>query len=243
MPNYAYAGFWLRGYTEANMLEDFRTFLELFPCSKTRPGFHSLTIRAVDAAQAVLIQRDFRWEPLPADEWLEIAREFLHDDSAYETLAYWDLWTLSRSAEGWQWRLQAQPVELICHGAAYDDGVCRELGHFHLFAGPEHFFLGRGDLAPEPRGLPALEGSALAASTVGPELPTQDLEEERQRVSYLRDQAHGHEYLAKTQENIRRLFGWTRKVERTLPVERVRLWSEGEEDFRERMEAILAATA
>jgi hypothetical protein len=98
-------------------------------------------------------------------------------------------------------------------------------------------------LPRQRRGLPALEGSALAASTVEPEPPTQDLEEGRQWVSHLRDQAHWHEYLAKTQENIRRLFGWTRKVERTLPVERVRLWSEGEEDFRERMEAILAATA
>ncbi len=227
MPNHAYAGFWLRGYGEANMLEDFRKLLELFPYSPSRPGLQSLTIRAVDAAEAALVQRDYRFQPIGHDEWLEVAQEFLHEDSAYETSAYWDLWTLSSTAEPWEWRLEAQPVELICHGTAYDNEICQELGHFHVVAGPEHLFLGRAEL-------PLPEAGASSARPLG---------EEARFVSYMSDPAHCREYRIKTQENIRRLLGWARKVERSLPVERARLWSEGEEEFRERIEAILAATA
>lgn len=234
MSNYAYAGFWLRGLSEANMLEDFRKFLELFPSSPARPGLHSLTIRAVDAAQAALLQRDFRLEPMRPDEWLEVAQEFLHDDSSYETTAFWDLWTLSRTAETWQWRLEAQPVELVCHGPAYDDGVYQELGYFHLVAGPEHLFVGRAGLLPAHAGASSLHSLQGRPSGLA-------LEEETRLVSYMSDEAHRREYLTKTQENIRRLLGWARKVERSLPVERMLLWSEGEEDFRERIESILAA--
>ncbi len=226
MLNCAYSGFWLRGYSKANMLEDFRRFLELFPFAAARPGLHSLTIRAVDAAQVALVQRDYRLEPMRPDEWLEVAQEFLHDDSAYEASAYWDLWTLSRAAETWQWRLEAQPVELVCNGTTYDDEVYRELGHFHLVAGPEHLFVGLTGILPP---------DAVAFSASG-------FEEETRLVNYMSDEAHRREYLTKTQDNIRRLLGWARKVERSLPVERMRLWSEGEQDFRERIESIVAAT-
>jgi hypothetical protein len=48
------------------------------------------------------------------------------------------------------------------------------------------------------------------------------------------------EYQEKTRENIQQLMGWMRTVEETLPVERVRLWSEGEENFEARLDEILA---
>ncbi len=243
MPNYACAGFWLRGYSEANMLEDFRKFLELFPCSAARPGLHSLTIRAVDATQAAVIQRDYRLEPMQPDEWLEVAQEFLHDDGSYETSAFWDLWTLSGAAETWQWRLEAHPVELLCHGTAYDDEVYQELGHFHIVAGPEHLFVGRAGMFPpdgDASSARSLPGEPLNFTQGRPS--GQALGEETRFASYMSDEACRREYLTKTQENIRRLLGWARKVERSLPVERMRLWSEGEEDFRERIESILAAT-
>ncbi len=227
MLNYAYAGFWLRGYGEANMLEDFGKFLELFPYSTRRPGLHSLTIWAVDAAQAALMQRDYRREPLHPDEWLEVAQEFLHEDSAYGAIAYWDLWALSTPAGVWQWRLEPQPIEIICHGTMFDSEICQELGHFHVVAGPEHLFLGWAEQ-------PLLEAALSSPQPVG---------EEAQFVNYMSDAAHHREYLVKTQDNIRRLLAWARKVERSLPVERMRLWSEGEQDFRERMEAILAVAA
>ena len=48
------------------------------------------------------------------------------------------------------------------------------------------------------------------------------------------------EYHEKTRENIQKLMGWMRAVEEALPVERVRLWSEGEENFEARLDEILA---
>jgi hypothetical protein len=48
------------------------------------------------------------------------------------------------------------------------------------------------------------------------------------------------EYHAKTRENIQQLFNWVESLERALPVERSELWSEGEENFEARLDAILA---
>jgi hypothetical protein len=48
------------------------------------------------------------------------------------------------------------------------------------------------------------------------------------------------EYHFKTQENIQKLMDWVRAIEKSLPVERYRLWSEGEENFEARMDEILA---
>jgi hypothetical protein len=48
-----------------------------------------------------------------------------------------------------------------------------------------------------------------------------------------------HEYHARTRENIQQLFAWVERVEGALPVERSELWSEGEENFESRLDAIL----
>jgi hypothetical protein len=48
-------------------------------------------------------------------------------------------------------------------------------------------------------------------------------------------------YKEKTRENIKALFDWVRRMEKALPIERLRLWSEGEENFEARLEEILAA--
>jgi hypothetical protein len=48
-------------------------------------------------------------------------------------------------------------------------------------------------------------------------------------------------YQEKTRENIKALFDWVRRIELALPVSKLRLWSEGEENFEARLEEILAA--
>jgi len=48
------------------------------------------------------------------------------------------------------------------------------------------------------------------------------------------------EYQEKTRENIQKLMGWMRSAEEALPVEKIRLWSEGEENFEARLDEILA---
>jgi len=48
------------------------------------------------------------------------------------------------------------------------------------------------------------------------------------------------EYHAKTRENIQQLFRWVEAIEQALPVGRSELWSEGEENFEARLDAIAA---
>ena len=48
-------------------------------------------------------------------------------------------------------------------------------------------------------------------------------------------------YQRQTRENIRRLQDWVRRIESSLPAEKVRLWSEGEENFEARLDEIVAA--
>jgi hypothetical protein len=48
------------------------------------------------------------------------------------------------------------------------------------------------------------------------------------------------EYHARTRDNIQQVFKWMEAVESALPVERSELWSEGEENFEARLDAILA---
>jgi hypothetical protein len=48
------------------------------------------------------------------------------------------------------------------------------------------------------------------------------------------------QYHQKTRENIQKLFAWVEAVEAALPVERSELWSEGEDNFEARLDAILA---
>ena len=52
-------------------------------------------------------------------------------------------------------------------------------------------------------------------------------------------EANRREYAAKTRQNIQHLFGWMEAVENALPVERSELWSEGEENFEARLDAIV----
>jgi hypothetical protein len=44
----------------------------------------------------------------------------------------------------------------------------------------------------------------------------------------------------KARENARRLLGWVHQMEAKLPLERTRIWSEGEGDFEARLEKVLA---
>jgi len=49
-------------------------------------------------------------------------------------------------------------------------------------------------------------------------------------------------YLENTRENIRKLIGWLGRIEGAIPLERLQLWSEGEENFESRLEEIAAAS-
>jgi hypothetical protein len=223
MSNRAYLSVWCKDYSEATMLDRFGAMLATVPFSATRPGFERLIVRAVDATESPLFEHDLRAVPLNAEGVVEMARDGLHDDSAYEALAYWDLWTYR--ADRSKWISEPQPLEIFCYGPAYDGGVGQEFGHLHADIGFEHFFTGQLGLLglhpgpPEPAEDPA-EAAFLAA---------------------MADPAKRAEYLDKTQQNIRALMEWVQRIGSHLPVENLHLGSEGEDNFEARMDDILAA--
>jgi hypothetical protein len=221
MANRAYASFWIRDYSEAVMLDRFERWLETVPPSAERPGFSSLLIRAVEPSEAPLLEHDFRSGAADAAAVLALAREHRNADCAYETETHWDLWQCD--LDSGLWRRNPQPLLLICHGEAYDNGVAAEAGHFQADLGLEHLYTGHA-------GLLGLRGTRSA--------PASPVEE--QFLALMSDEERLREYHEKTRQNIQQLLDWTRAVERALPVEKAVLRSEGEENLEARLDEILA---
>jgi hypothetical protein len=222
MANRAFVSIWTKGFAEATMLGQFERLLETVRLSAERPGFTELVIRAVDPAETSLIERDLRSHPLDASALMGLAREHTHADSAYEVWAHWDLWVYDAASRRWQ--LRPHPLGIVCHGEEYDGGAYAEAGHFQAEIGFEHLFTGHAGLL-----------GTRAASMTQPQHPA---EAEFLAVMTRPDNLRG--YHQRTRENIQKLMDWMRAVEEALPVERYRLWSEGEENFEARLDEILA---
>ncbi len=213
---------WSKNFTEATMLEQFGQLLETVPFSAERPGVTELVIRAVDPAESSLVERDLRNQPLGADAVMELAGKHLHADSAYEVQTHWDLWVYEAGPRRWQQR--PQQLAIICHGEEYDGGACAEAGHFLAEVGFEHLFTGHAGLL-----------GWHVENVTAPQHPA-----EAEFLNVMQRPENLREYHQKTRENIQKLMDWMRAVEETIPVERYRLWSEGEENFEARLDEILA---
>lgn len=224
MSNQSYLSVWYNDFSEERMIERFGDFLTTVPFSASKPGFSYLTIRALDPAESPVLEQDLRSVPLDPAGIMELVKDHLHSDCAYETQAHWDLWSFDPSG-GPGWRNEPQPIELICYGQDYDGGAYEENGHLQANLGFEHFFTGHAN---------------LLGMNHGPAAPAQSPEEAR----FLEAMAWPENlemYQEKTRENIRRLMEWVRAIEKAIPDGRVRLWSEGEDNFEARLEEILAA--
>lgn len=224
MANQAYLNVWCKDFPEDRIIERFGAFLQTLPFSATRPGFSSLTIRAADASEPAVLELDLRASPLDAAGITEIARDHVHGDCSFETSGSWDLALFE--AESGKSKIAPQTLEILCRGEDYDDALWRQSGHFEVNLGFEHFFTGHGRLLGIRR---------------GPSAPAESAEEAR----FLEAMAwpdNLEKYRESTRENIRKLLGWLGRIEGAVRVERVQLWSEGEENFESRLEEIVAAS-
>jgi len=220
MANRSYLSIWTSSYDEDVMLDRFERLLETVPLSAKRPGFANLAIRAVSAAETPLLDMDVRGAAGAAD-LVAPMREHRNRDTAYEVEAYWDLW--QRDAASGVWQRDPERLLLVANGEDYDDGVAAEIGHFTAEIGLEHLYTGHGGLLGT-HGTPDAAEDAAEAEVLT----------EMTREEYLL------EYYEKTRENAQQLLTWVRAVEHALPVERYRLWSEGEENLEARLDEILA---
>jgi len=234
MANRAYAALWLRDLSDDEQLTNLERFLRTVPFARTRQGFQSLVIRAVAPSETPLAYHDLRPNPATSLEVIELAREHASPDAAFEVEAYWDLWV--RDAESGAWSDEPQKLEILAQGLEYDDGAAAEAGNFVADLGFEHLFTGHAGLLAAWAMAGGGGGKDAASRAAAPQHPLE--------AKFLEDMSHPEalrEYREKTCENIRRLMDWMRSAETTVPAERGRLWSEGEENFEALLDEIISA--
>src|SRR5277367_3530494 len=224
MANRAYLRVWTRDFTESTLVAQFARFLATAPLSASQPTFTELTVQPIDATETPLAYWDLRPLKYGAAEVAALAIQQLNFDSAYQVAAEWDLWGFAIDTLKWQHK--PEPLLLTCHGLDYDGGLAATAGHFVADLGFEHFFTGHGGL--------------LAPGAASNPFDSSDHPIEHTFRQWMAVPNNLKEYHAKTRENIQQLFSWVEAIERALPVERSELWSEGEENFEARMDAILA---
>jgi hypothetical protein len=222
MANRAYLRVWTRDFSEQTMIAEFARFLTTVPLAEKRTGFDRLIVQALDATETPLEEWDLREQKYGPAEVGALAIQHLHADTAFFVSAQWDLWTFD--IETMKWQLGPQPLELICHGTIYDDGIAATNGHFMADLGFEHIFTGHGGL--------------LAPGLASNPFDTSDHPSEKTFKSWMSSRENLKLYHQKTRENIQKLFGWVETIEAALSVERSELWSEGEENFEARLDAI-----
>ena len=222
MPNRAYANIWLNNFDETNMLAQFGRFLASVPLSAGPLGFSDLTIRAVDSTETPVEEFDLRGQAMTAAEIAVLAAEHQASDMGYEVSARWDMWI--REMETASWKMKPEMLNLFCHGPQYDSDVAAESGHFLADLGFEHLFTGHaGLLTPD------------STRVAQPQHP-----DEARFLMWMSQPHNLRDYQEKTRENIEKLMAWMGAVDKALAVQRVRLWSEGEENFEARLDEILA---
>ena len=224
MANRAYLRVWTRDFSEETMIAEFARFLTSAPLSASVNTFTELTVQPVDATETPVASWDLRPQKYGPAEVAALAIQHLNADSAYIASARWDLWTLD--VENLKWQHTPQPLLLTCNGAAYDNNLAASDGQFVADLGFEHFFTGHAGL--------------LAPGKATNPFDSSDHPLEHTFRRWMSAGGNLKEYHAKTRENIQQLFRWVEAVQAALPVERSELWSEGEENFEARLDAILA---
>jgi hypothetical protein len=223
MANRAYLRVWTRDFSQTTLIAQFARFLTAAPLSASENAFKELVVQPIDATELSLAEWDLKDLGYGAAEVAALAAQHIDLDSAYIVNAKWDLWSFD--VETLKWMNKPEPLTLTCHGPEYDGGLAASEGHFTADLGFEHFFTGHGGL--------------LAPGAASNPFESSDHPLEHTFRQWMSVPANLKEYHAKTRANIQQLFNWVEAIEQALPVERSELWSEGEENFEARLDAIL----
>ncbi|MEN6536960.1 MAG: hypothetical protein ABFD60_13080 [Bryobacteraceae bacterium] len=127
MADRLYLSYWIRGYTESNMLRHFEKLLRAFPFSTNAPAPLDVRVYAIRFAEPPYAERMFDEAGSQLDKVMATCREFSGADCACSVEGYWDIW---RFDDGW--KLARAPVTLLCFGPLFDndsgDNLRIELG-------------------------------------------------------------------------------------------------------------------
>jgi len=142
MADQLYLSYWVRGFTEHNMLRHFEKLLGKFPFSTMSPAGPVLRVYALEFVEPPLLERRFDWDA-DIGTVIAAAKEFQNADCGYLLEAYWDLWQYTNS-----WKLTPSAVRLACFGTAFEN----DLGdHLRIECGLDADFLPRPHI-PESAG-------------------------------------------------------------------------------------------
>jgi len=224
MANRAYLRIWTRDFSDNTMIPEFARFLTTAPLTEGEGKFQLLTIQAVDATESPVAEWDLKDGNFGPAEVAALAAQHVNQDTAFIAEATWDLWTFNVATL--KWAQTPHPLEVICQGTDYDDHAAASAGHFSADLGFEHLFTGHAGL--------------LAPGAAKNPFDSSDHPVEKTFRNWMASSDNLKLYHQKTRENIQKLFGWVEAVEAALPVERSELWSEGEDNFEARLDAILA---
>jgi hypothetical protein len=224
MANRAYLRVWTRDFSETTMIAQFARFLATVPLPESRQYFDELVAQAVDPTEPPVAEWDVHDGTYGAPEIAALAAQHLNADTTFIVYAKWDLWTFD--VDTVKWKRGPQPLIVSCNGLEYDNGAAASEGHFVADLGFEHLFTGHGGI--------------LAPAAATNPFDNSDHPVERTFRSWMSVEGNRKEYAGRTRENIQQLMNWVEAVSRALPVERSELWSEGEENFEARLDAILA---
>ncbi|MBK5290447.1 MAG: hypothetical protein JJE04_01970 [Acidobacteriia bacterium] len=130
MTDRTFLSFWLRGFTEHNMMRHWLKVLELFPYSKFSPEA-VLRVYALEIQEPPLLERRFDYETEAADV-VEAAQEFTNPDCAYQLECCWDVWQFEE-----HWNLRPAHVTITCFAPLFEsemgEQVCIEFDHKSSF--------------------------------------------------------------------------------------------------------------
>jgi hypothetical protein len=224
MANRAYLRVWTRDFSEQTMIAKFARFLTSAPLTESGAGFQQLVVQPVDTTETPIAEWDLKIGTFGPAEVAALAAQQLAADTAYIVDAKWDLWNFD--IETLQWKQDPLPLLLLCHGPLYDHGIAASSGHLVAELGFEHLFTGHAGLLAPGAAKNPFDGSGHSL--------------EKTFRSWMSSGENLKLYHRKTRENIQKLFHWVEAIEAALPVERSELWSEGEDNFEARLDAILA---
>jgi len=136
MADWLYLSYWLRGFTEHNMLRQFEQMLRKFPFSRLWPRAQ-LRVYALEQAEPPIMEKEFAG-PLELEAVVKAASEFRNADCAYLLEAAWDIWQFEQ-----EWKLHPSNVIFSCYGPLFPSEFGEQL---RIELGLETHFLPQAQL-------------------------------------------------------------------------------------------------
>lgn len=141
MADQLYLNLWFPSFPESEILPRLLSVLRHFPYTANDPGVRFIAAHPLSWDEPTLFERSFRY-PTDAESAVELLKEHVHSDFAYEVDVQWDLWVPQK--EGGldaRWEIQPQTVKIVAHGTAFEDGTYQEDGHIQIDFGLDTPFL------------------------------------------------------------------------------------------------------